>query len=163
MTEGFPSSFMNLCTPISCFALFWCCCTLRIVWNYLPYLSFHGLITQPNCCHVLFHSGCGLDIKTSFTTQGKGYETKSGICICTQGHKHNSQVTLSMQNHNWGNTKSKHSIFIMLWVRVQSCLQEFLYEKYCTLFDFWGSLALGSKQSGQSKAFWYYHAEKRHL
>lgn len=26
-----------------------------------------------------------------------------------------------------------------------------------------GSLALGSKQSGQSKAFWYYQAEKRHL
>lgn len=35
--------------------------------------------------------------------------------------------------------------------------------KYDTLFDFWWSLALGSKQNGQSKAFWYYQAVKRHL
>lgn len=29
------------------------------------------------------------------------------------------------------------------------------------LLDFWWSLALGLKTSGQSKAFWYYPAEKR--
>lgn len=29
------------------------------------------------------------------------------------------------------------------------------------LLDFWWSLALGLKTSGQSKAFWYYTAEKR--
>lgn len=32
-----------------------------------------------------------------------------------------------------------------------------------TLFNFWWSLALGSQQNGQSKAFWYYQAVKSHL
>lgn len=101
-----------------------------------------------------------------FTARGKGYETRNLLWVCIVAKQNDvaqiHKLLLIHKTHKQGNIESEHSHFIMWWDGVRSCSLEFLHEKYCTLFAFWWSQALGSKRSGQSKAFGYYQAEKSH-
>lgn len=59
--------------------------SFRTEGNYLSYLSFQGAITQPDCSHVLVHSGSELVILP--LTQAKEYETGNLISVCSLQNK----------------------------------------------------------------------------
>lgn len=114
----FKGRLPNACTLSSgCLESELLCFNVRVEGNYLSYLSFHCIITQPDCSHVLVHSGSGLVVILPLI-QAKEYESRNLIVSAHGKTKQWSKTTNTLHKLfficNQGLMKSKHSSFIML-------------------------------------------------